>query len=63
MWHISSFTMLLADNALRELKLTLVLQARELPGVNAFHCEGTGWTFDADEQNKIEFCGNYANFR
>ncbi|KAK9823049.1 hypothetical protein WJX81_003835, partial [Elliptochloris bilobata] len=35
----------------------------ECPGQQAFVCEGRRWVFSADEQNKIEFRGNYANWR
>ncbi|CAK0783406.1 hypothetical protein CVIRNUC_006605 [Coccomyxa viridis] len=35
----------------------------ECPGINAFHCEGRGWVLSADETNKIEFRGQYANIR
>ena len=39
------------------------LQCGECPGVNAFYCEGRGWVLSADEMNKIEFRGQYANIR
>lgn len=31
--------------------------------MNAFYCEGRGWMLSADEMNKIEFRGQYANIR
>ena len=39
------------------------LQCGECPGVNAFYCEGRGWVLSADEMNKMEFRGQYANIR
>lgn len=39
------------------------VQCGECPGINAFHCEGRGWVLSADEVNKIEFRGLYANIR
>ena len=41
----------------------LRLQCGECPGVNAFYCEGRGWVLSADEMNKMEFRGQYANIR
>ena len=41
----------------------LLVQCGECPGINAFHCEGRGWVLSADEMNKIEFRGQYANIR
>ena len=31
--------------------------------MNAFYCEGRGWVLSADEMNKMEFRGQYANIR
>ena len=38
-------------------------QCAECPGQNAFVCEGRRWVFNADEQNRIEFRGNFCHWR
>jgi len=59
-------TAFLGNPSSSAVKLTnrrLALQCGECPGINAFHCEGRGWVLSADEINKIEFRGQYANIR
>ena len=47
----------------RKKYMPCALQCGECPGVNAFYCEGRGWVLSADEMNKMEFRGQYANIR